>query len=75
MTVSKPELALVPSANGATVQCAVPFSLLRLHMEFLDGDNDDVLLSAEPKFHLAEGGFVNVTLEMLVPKNVTRFVK
>lgn len=71
VTVSKPELTLVPSANEATVRCGVHSSSPALKMEFLD-DEGKVLPSAEPKFHLGDTGLVSVTLEMLVPDNITR---
>ncbi|XP_075891415.1 butyrophilin-like protein 1 [Nelusetta ayraudi] len=71
VAMSSPELTLVQSTNGATVQCEVQCSPCELEMEFLD-DEGNVLLSHQQRFPSEESGFLNVTQRMLVPDHITR---
>lgn len=72
VNMSSPELTLVQSTNGATVQCGVRCSPCELEMELLD-DKGSVLPSDEQKFPSEERGFFNVTRRILVPDHTTRF--
>lgn len=72
VAMSSPELTLVQSTNGATVQCGVRCWPCELEMEFLD-EEGKVLPSHQQRFPLEQTGFVNVTQRMLVPDHTTRF--